>query len=313
MDQFTNILLQLDETRTVLSELETAVRQQHEVTPAITANIRSLHKRHRQLEEEFSLMTHENYLDVCTYRIFAENDGKRPNIAAVARTLTDFQSLFTVVYDSLKNGPKERVSYTDEIESESAFEFGYSFTGSVGFVLTMPNERLLFGESDLDRSMKTIFEIVKSTTTEQIQGLARQVGIASVRKAYKWVEDHLDASLNADIRWCRNKEIRANVVVEIPELRKLQSIIDQTSDEAITEMEVECTFRGGDLDSRTFHIESESQGSFRGRMAERADKEVKPTLGGKYIATLRRTSVVHYSTEKEDVSYILLALHKVAR
>jgi hypothetical protein len=309
MEQFTNILLQLDETRTVIADLENAMRSQ-EATPALTANVRSLYKRQRQLEDQFSQLTHENFLDVCIYRLFT-NDGKRPSLSTVTRALGDFQSLFTVIYDALKNGPKERVSYTDEIASETSFEFGYSFTGSLGFVLTMPNERLLLKESDLDRAMRTIFEIVKASDQEQIKSFARSIGLAAIRKVYSWADDHINSSLNADIRWCRQKDIRSSVVVEIPELERLQSLIGQTSERETREITVEGVFIGGDLDSRYFHIVSEEAGDFKGKMIQNAESEVRPTLGGLYRAKIQKTEVTHYSTEKVDISYILLKLHKV--
>lgn len=303
MNNFTEILLRLDETKAVIADLEQAMRTA-KATPSLAANLRSVYKRQRELEDEFSAVANENYQDVCIYRLFAE-EGPRPSISTVTRTLSDFQSLVTIVYDAIKNGPKDRATYTVETASESSFEFGYSFTGSLGFVLTMPNERLLFGESLLDRTMGTIFEMVKATSTEQVRGFVRQLGGAAIRKVSDWAEDHLRDSLNAEIKWCRHKDIKASVLIEIPELERLTNTIGQTGEESSNVITIEGQFVGGDLESRNFHLVSDQQQTFRGKMA---DDDVRPTLGARYSARLRKTSFTFSSTGKEDISYILLSL-----
>lgn len=60
------------------------------------------------------------------------------------------------------------VTLLDEIVAETALTFGYTFPGSVGIVFTMPNERLLIGETALDEADRKVFDMAKAQTPDQI-------------------------------------------------------------------------------------------------------------------------------------------------
>src|SRR6266853_3568134 len=95
----------LQDTNTAIAELERAVLQDP-ASLSLAANLRSLQKRHSTLEENFVALANQLELDVCKYRLFPESG--RPTIAALSHAWADFQNLFSVVYDALKNGPKSR-------------------------------------------------------------------------------------------------------------------------------------------------------------------------------------------------------------
>ena len=182
-------------------------------------------------------MTEQHHLDVCSYRLFPAGE-RRVKISWLASALNDFQEWFTVVFDSIKNGPKDRARFDADTVSETAFDFAYSFNGSVGIVLTMPNERLLVGETTLDKTFLAINEMSKAENSEQIANLAKLFGIASIRKMYQWTNDHVQSGLGADIQWRRGdtlahrlRQLRAEYKREVSDATQ-DSILDRLSDYA---------------------------------------------------------------------------------
>jgi hypothetical protein len=145
---------------------------------AITAQ--SLRQRQIDLEREFASLANINLLDVCDYRLVPPESGEYP-IVSVAKTLASFQELVTTVFDAFKTAPKLRARFTADIVAASTLNFGYAYPGSLGFVLTMPNDRLLLGESELDRAFEAIFEMAKAQRPAELAAYVARVGVASIR------------------------------------------------------------------------------------------------------------------------------------
>jgi len=252
MEDIIDIAGKLSETDAAIARWERVLRNNPREESA-QEMIATLDKRRNELEGAFAEAAEREFLDVCSYRMALE-ENEPPKVSALARALSDFQSLLTVVYDALKNGPKDQAKVSADSTNESALEFGYSFAGSVGFVMTMPNERLLFGESNLDLAMKLIFEMAKAKETGQIAAYAKQVGVAPVRKIYQWADDHVSYGMDADIKWLRNQHIRSELRVNVPELQKLKETIDRTSEDKTESVEVEGLLVGADVKTCKFHI-----------------------------------------------------------
>lgn len=305
MSRLLNILENIQETESAIIHLQNniAVHPKEQTFPIA---LESLYMRQKNLQEDFALLAHEEYKDVCSYRMIMINE-KRPKLSSIGKALTDFQELFTTMYDAIKNGPKQRVSYTEEIAQESALEFGYSFSGSIGFILTMPNERLLFGETDLDKAMNMVFELAKTHKTEEIRSMASSIGVAPVRKIYAWANDHIQAGLDVEIQWKRNNEVRSNLLIQQAELVKLQQTIDEISVEEPIEIEVTGKLIGGDMKTGKFHMSFEDSVDIIGKLGEGVTIASKK-FDDRYTAKLLKVSKVYYSIEKEDVSYTLLDL-----
>lgn len=311
MTMLLNILEKIQETHQAIARLE-SYASEHPNLKGLDLNARSLRDRSEELQSQFSNLAAEQYLDVCSYRLICE-PGAKFNISALSKTLGDFQSLFSVVYDAIKNGPKQKAQYGAEVAQESSFEFGYTYPGSLGFVFTMPNERLLIGESNLDLAMQTMFEIAKSKNSESISAFARKLGPAPIRLIYKWANDNLLSGFNVDIRWKRGEQERASTLMQILEFENLTKAIDQTSDETEQPIELFGRLVGGDIKTRTFHMEFESGDDVKGGMDESFKPETDLNLGEHYTAKIIKRTKIHFSTEKEDTSYTLISLYKSPR
>src|SRR4051794_6029534 len=174
MSKLLETIERIQDTQAAIKRLEEAAAK-HPDVPSVAASLRSLQKRQRVLETTFSSLADEQWLDVCSYKILPEKEEGSLKLPSLTSALGDFQTLFTLVYDAIKHGAKQHGRATAEAAAATTFSFGYSFTGSVGFVLTLPNERLLTDETDLDRAMSTVFEMAKAENSEQIASFAKEL------------------------------------------------------------------------------------------------------------------------------------------
>src|SRR5206468_2466158 len=110
--------------------------------PSLLANMKSLQNRYTALDEEFKAVASRYGVDVCSYRLFTE--GGRITASGVAKALLDFQTVFAQVFDALKRGPKRKSHISDEAIRETTFGLAYTFPGSLGVVLTLEKEAVLF-------------------------------------------------------------------------------------------------------------------------------------------------------------------------
>ncbi len=310
MDGLLEITEKLQDTEAAIVQLESAIALTPP-PPSIIATLRTLEKRRYDLETQFAEAAALQHRDVCSYRLFRDqHEEERPTLGAFTKTLFDFQALFTQVYDAIKSGqPKERTRVTAEIATETAFGFGYSFTGSLGVVLTLPNERLLFGETEIDKTINTVFELVKAENSQKIASYAKELGAAPIRTLYNWVSDQVRSGLGSQIEWRRQQEVRADILVQFPELEFLKRVIEASSDKEEKEIELTGLLVGLDINSRTFHMTFEKGDDIRGKMSETiAGRDHTIELPKYYKAKMTKTTQVFYSTEKENTYYFLTSL-----
>lgn len=274
---------------------------------AFLLNHQALQKRQTSLEVELEHLAAQQQTDVVNYRLFSDSDESM-SITAVAKTLTDFQEWLTTIYDALKNGPKERDRRDAEAVSTTRLNFAYSYAGSVGVVMTMPAEQLLIGETNLDKAVETIFKLVKAKSTEEIATYAKSLGPATIRRMYRWVTDHLESGVGADIEWRRNQKVKSSLLIQQQELRELQSTIGATSEETETTIEIPGVLIGADIDRRTFHIKIEGDEDVSGTMSPLIGTKVTLELGKRYSATILRKTKTIYVTEKDEITNFLLKI-----
>ena len=307
MNELLDTVEKLQDTQAAIRRAEKTVAEYPDL-PSVVLSLRSLQERQQTLETTFASLADELWLDVCSYRVLPERDGS-VTLPSLTNTLGEFQALFTLVYDALKNGPKQRGRASSEATAATTFGFGYSFTGSVGFALTLPNERLLVDETDLDRAIRTVFEMAQAESSEQIAVFAHELGAAPIRTMYRWATDHVRSGLNVDIDWRREEQVRTGLAIQIPQLENLQHAIAATSDEVEETFTVTGLLVGAHVHSHSFELELEDGNQIRGKMAEGIGSEHTVELPGRYTAQIRKTTQINYATEEDIVSYHLLSLN----
>ena len=271
---------------------------------SVLITLRSLQKRQNMLEQRFLEVAGDHELDVCSYRVFMEE--ARPLISGLAEILSDFQKLFSLTYASVHTKqPRKRGRIGVEAAAQTSFGFAYSFGGSVGFVLTLPNDQCTQFDSDLDEAMNVVFSMAKSSKPEQIVEYARQYGPGPVRALFSWANHHADHGMGADIEWRRVNEVRASLLIQYPELRELRDAIALTSDVRSTKVEVAGDLVGIDVDRRTFHLRV-GDDDLAGSLSDDIRQAVE--LPRHYRAVIEERTITKYSTEEEKTTRILLSL-----
>lgn len=305
MAELLEIITQIEDTEAAIARTEQAFAA-HPKESGLRFALASLEKRQQELSADFNSLAAARGLDVCSYRLF-DKSSTRPSLRAFANALRDFQELFTTVYDALVKGPKERLRVGVESIAQTAFGFGYSFTGSLGVVLTLPNERLLI-PTPLDDTIKTVFALARSESPQDVEGFVKTLGPAPIKMAYLWAQHHVEAGVGAEIEWRRADQVRAKALFQPPELARLQRAIETTSEIEETTFTWVGVLLGGDVKTGQFHMSFEGESEIRGRMAANLGPEDRLTLGERYRTTIRKTTVTTLATGKVDETYELVGI-----
>jgi hypothetical protein len=305
MPELLEIIEQLDDTEAAIARTEQEMTL-HPEERSLRFVLASLEKRQDNLSSQFSAAAKARGVDVCTYRVF-DRFSARPTLSAFVNALRDFQNLVTTVYDALHNGPKERLRVGVDSIAKTAFGFGFSFTGSLGAVLTLPNEQMLF-DTEIDDAIATVFQLARSEKPADIASFAARLGPAVVRSAYKWSQHHAEVGAGAEIQWKRGDEIRSEILLQPQELARLQSVIEETSDEREETFTWPGVLLGGDVKTGAFHMSFEGGNEIRGKMARDLSPENPLTLRERYRATIRKSTITTLATDRVEELYELLSI-----
>lgn len=307
MSELLNIQAKLADTGEMIVELEKELA----ASPgdrSVSLNLRSIEKRRRQLETEFADVSSQMGADVCRYRFLL--NGESAKMTGIASNLVNYQSLVSVLYDAVKNGPKQNANLSADIRALTTFDFGYTFSGSVGFVLTVPNERLKGLDAKLDEAFKTISQLVKVGKPNEIRDYARRVGIAPIRALYRWANDHLKSNLSAEIELSRGNRKQSRFLVQSAQFQAITEAIAQTSDEERKSISVTGVLCGIDTTKKKFHFTTDTE-DYKGDLALAVDATHPVTLPKEYKATISRIRVIRYSTEEDNDRFELTNLESI--
>jgi hypothetical protein len=306
MSRLAELQTELQDTAAAIAHAERTLAANPNV-PSVLATLRTISKRRENLEADFQAAANALGLDVCSYRIELADDA-RPTIAGLTAVLSEFQKVFTNVFNALKNGPRLTSKVSADVANETAFGFAYTFPGSVGVVMTLENERLLIGKTDLDDAMATTLALLSAKRRSELQNLAEKTGLPALRHAHQWALENSRAGFGADIVWQRADEIRQEARVQPQESAQLAAVIgDVTAKEQVT---VIGELRTVDLIEKSFRMGLKDrviQGSFANAISAAHPAEL-PRI---YQATMTVSQRVVVSEGQEDVSYFLLRLEPV--
>lgn len=275
----------------------------------LLTNLRSLERRALSLEEDFVSQAGEEHLDICTYRMFTDERETYP-VLALGSALADLQRWFSTVYAALKHGPKRRAKLAPETVRDSTLSFAFAFTGSVGVAMTIPSERLLF-DNNLQLAIKKVIEMAKTANSEKMQDFAKELGAASISVMYRWVNNHVEHGMGAEIKWIKNQVEVISGTFDKRQLVDLGRLIEQTSEQTEQVIELVGDLVGADINKHTFHLVFEEAEEIRGTMAESVGMSYTVELPRRYMAIIRKTSFLNYAKDEENVKYHLLELKDV--
>jgi hypothetical protein len=297
-----------------LSDIEATITQiEGSATPedarAYQLTLKSLEKRRDTLRDELTEITNREFIEICDYRIIPEGPISYA-ITAVTTALRDFQDLVTLIFDSDPKKPKQRARVDLASTEKTRFDFGFAYAGSLGVVLTVPNERLIGVESDLDLAIREAFNLMSAKTNSDIRKAATQFGPPVVRKLYSWSKTQRDFDLSADIKWKRGDEVRTEVLVQAKESAEVCRLIENKSDTTEERINVVANLVGFNVATRRFTLEMPDGELVPGSFDKAFDVSPR-VVPGRYQARLVKRTTIHYVIEKDEISWILEGLAEI--
>lgn len=303
------IIRRIREAHEEISLLEMHLQQEPEDFQ-IQISLDSIRAFEEQLREELERVAVLDRVPICRYRMFREEDGAYP-VTALSDSIGRFQRLFSVVYDALHNGKKIRSTISADVEKATSLDFGYAFAGSLGIVMTMPRAQALFGENELDITMKTVMEMASSTSSDHVHAFAELLGPAPIRSLYSWAESHSHHDIGADIQWKDHSELERSLFVEVSALSELMQVILEVSDESSTTETFVGELIGANIKRHWFHLETDDGQQLSGQMADTIGDQYTVELPKRYKASITKKTKLNYATDEAISKYFLNALEPV--
>lgn len=275
-------------------------------SPSLEASLRSLVKRMRELETEFQFLAAHQSVDVCRYKFIPEQNNASC-LKPVCNVLLAFQNMYTLAYDAVKNGVKQIARLTDETVQESSFDFGYTFSGSLGVTLTFENRKVDLFASYMDEAMSKVFEMFHAENISSLEKIGAELGTPVIRAAHTLAREHIKANLAAEIAWVRASEVKNHTAMELADFVKLEELLSSSSSTRTEVLSIEGEFVGTEsLTKQQFHFLGDDGQEYRGTFTDAISKENPVKVPARYIAVIRKTEKVFFTSERDDSSTYFL-------
>jgi hypothetical protein len=188
--------------------------------------------------------------------------------------------------------------------------FAYSWDGSVGFTMTVPNDRMIAVSSDMDMAIERAFQVVNAKEASDIAVLAKQIGVASIRSAYVWAKQHAKYRLSAEINWKRGREIRNHTLLDVDQFLRVAELIEQTSETTEASVTLSGVLHGVNDAKGTFQFAPTEGDAIQGYLSQTLVDRLSFSHPFKVpsnvdLSLVKRTKI-HFSIEKEEVSWELV-------
>ncbi len=275
---------------------------------AAYSNLKGLRRIALAAQEELERYASLKQIDICHYRLVPEEAGNY-QVGNVSSCLLTYQKLFSQLHDAIKNGPKENAKIGKESEAESALNFAYTYSGSLGVALLVNSDRGFF-EGVLDKPIDAIYEIMSIEAPDAVNGIAKNFGRAVVKRVFDWSKANIEGGFSSDIKWKRSDGRLLGQMVEKSKLQKISDYIEASADAKTKILEVKAMLVGGDLQTKSFHLTVPEGDSYKGIMSDDATLASQP-LGNFYNAKIEVSETYYYATEQTKTVHKLISLTKI--
>lgn len=301
MSKFQELIDRLTETDELLNRLDGQGDDEF-----VRLNSLSVMKRRKEISEEIDEYLAVRQRSFLVYRIIRDGE-QRYAAKAVGAALETFQDLLTSVYDALVHGPKKRFRPSFGSVQETLLEFGGASSGSVKVFLAADENRLLVDDTKFHRALVLVEKTLSAQTTEDLTELSKQVGIASISKAYSWAEHAAQNGFATELTWGQTTSARNGLLISHEEAERVRALIAERSDEESVLVEENGILHGFDKDTSYFHfLPFGSKDHIKGTVAASVPQKV--TTGVPYKATMAMTTLTVFATGEEKVSWMLISL-----
>jgi hypothetical protein len=304
MSDYGSLLDRVREAEAVASRLERALGQEPGDL-ALQLDALSARSFAGKLQEQFLAEAAEQNIDICSYRIVPEYSNDY-SVAGITATLQKFQETFSLIFSSLRLGPRKTARIPDDMAEMSALSIAYTYSGSLGVVLTTSGEQSLFGDL-FDSAVRAMDDLAEIHSQDDVRLAANKYGKAAVTKFYEWSLNNYERSYSLDIKWHNVKGIQRGRFLARSDFVRIMDNIGRTSDKSRKVISVLGIFVGGDIMTRKFHFVDDHDNDYRGTLSGEFQAE-SLELGKRYIARIAVESTTRYATDEEDRRYTLMLL-----
>lgn len=305
MNNIRDIIELLQDTDSAISRINRALQESPD-NEALRINAESIERRRSDLIRRLNYLLHTQHNEFIQYKVEKEVDEFYP-AKSIAMSIQTFQELFTAIFDAIKDRPKQRYRPSAENEEISAFNFAGAYSGSVILAFSVPEERLLVGETDFEISLDYVKRTLSAKSDEELQNLSKKVGIASISKAHAWAVTSTRYGLSTKINWGRSLADLQTFDVSAADASMIMELIENKSDETHENIEVDCVLVGFDAEIPWFHIRTlEYKQEIKGSVDPRLSTSWTTDMS--YRADLIRTTRIIYATGEQKVHWTLMDL-----
>lgn len=305
MSGLNSLLENLQRTYAAIAEVqEVAARTPGDLM--VLANLGSLKREAADLEALWEEECREARIEVCRYRLMPEHE-QRYTVAAVTKSLLDFQELFSQIYDALKNGAKKSRQLSAWMVNETAFDFGFSYPGSLGVALMVPSQADLLG-GKFDDTVDAFLQVMHVSNEDEVKDLAKALGPSVVKKAYDWSRVNHVSGYAIDVTWNTVRGTKKGAVVDVAALGKIVEIIGRTSDVERRTIRGPGTLVGLDTVKKRFRFIEPDGLDYSGPVADDFEIQRKWAVNQTYLALIQVEEITEYATQEIKTTYRLMSL-----
>jgi hypothetical protein len=280
------------------------VARDHPGDQMVIASLQSLRAHAVHLEQQWIEECRHRRVEVCRYKLLSGLTGAY-SVTSFAKSLLEFQELFAQIFDAKRQGaPKRRAIVSGEVVSETAFDFAYSYPGSLGVVLTLEDRPNLFG-GYFETAIAAFQQVTSIKDEDDVRDVANTLGEAVVKRIYDWSTVNYFAGFSVDVTWTGFSETYAGQLVDREELGRIIELISKTGDVEKTTVRVIGTLVAIDVLGKRFRLVVPDGDDFRGSLSETFDLGRQWAVNRTYAARIAVEAVTRYTTQRTEVNYRL--------
>lgn len=261
----------------------------------------SLRRLAQESEKVFELASSRSERDIVRYKI--ENESDQYFISSVADSCSAFQKTVTAICDAIKNGPKQRAQFADDIVNATALNFAYTFPGSVGLVLSIDNKRDLFS-GYMDTTLDAFRQISTIDNEDNARDASRKLGLAAISSFSEWVNVNVKWRNNINYIWKKSDGSEYGQFLSVSQLTNIHEILSRAEDVETSRQRICGKLVGLDTKDGRFHFEISGQAELKGGLSP-SFLLIPRTVNKFYDAIIRTDIIRNISTGKETTKHFL--------
>lgn len=305
---FSEALSRAREHSSIVERMELALRSDP-LSRRMALGLGSAQRRALRSQQALEAFAAKRQIDLIRYRLINNSSEFFP-VESVTASAGWFQRSFTGAVDFLENGAKDRAKYAEAIENKSRLNFAYTFSGSLGIVFSVENDRDIFQESKMDDVVDVFSQFLNVSNNAEAIDASRALGGALISQLCAWVDTNAKWENAVDFVVTRATDVQRGEHVPKNKFFDLHDIFQNSKDEEPHTFTATGMIVGIDTDDRRFHFVVPNGDDFKGALSDDFPS-ASITVPSRYRATIVENITRAVATGKERRTYTLGALEAI--